>query len=199
MLNSEDIEESSNDSNIEIDDSELDENEDVFIEPEKSLMPELRFEQEISENDIQAVIQKFAQNFAQVYPSSEPVLYMGTLNEAMNHSLFDSIERRTLLLYLHRNRTAATHVFCKNVLCNSEVINYLDKNYLIWPWDCTKDANYQRFLLMLLEHVGSKVTATVAKGFNDRGEEQWSNVENTQGTVSGLIHWGNILGVPAIR
>ncbi|CAF5097903.1 unnamed protein product [Rotaria sp. Silwood1] len=144
MLNSEDIEESSNDSNIEIDDSELDENEDVFIEPEKSLMPELRFEQEISENDIQAAIQKFAQNFAQVYPSSGPALYMGTLNEAMNHSLFDFIERRTLLLYSHRNRTAATHVFCKNVLCNSEVINYLDKNYLIWPWDCTKDANYQR-------------------------------------------------------
>ncbi|CAF4001642.1 unnamed protein product [Rotaria sp. Silwood1] len=102
------------------------------------LMPELRFEQEISENDIQAAIQKFAQNFAQVYPSSGPALYMGTLNEAMNHSLFDFIEVDFQTL------TAATHVFCKNVLCNSEVINYLDKNYLVWPWYCTKDANYQR-------------------------------------------------------
>ncbi|CAF4314390.1 unnamed protein product, partial [Rotaria sordida] len=69
---------------------------------------------------------------------------MGPLDEAMNHSLFDRAERRPLLLYLHRNNTPSTHLFCKNVLCNSEIINYIESNYLVWAWDCTRDANYQR-------------------------------------------------------
>ncbi|CAF0931273.1 unnamed protein product [Rotaria sordida] len=163
MSHFEDIEKPSNESDVEIDDSELDENEDVFAGPEKNLMPELPFEQEVSENDIRSVIEKFARNFAEVYPSSGPALYMGPLNEAMNHSLDDSVDRRPLLLYLHRNSTPSTHLFCKNILCNNEIINYIESNYLVWAWDCTRDANYQRFLLMLLEHAGPNVTATVVK------------------------------------
>ncbi|CAF1080820.1 unnamed protein product [Rotaria sp. Silwood1] len=161
MLHSQDIEESNSDNDVEIDDDELDENEDIFAGPEKNL--KLPLEQEVSENRIQLAIEEFERNFAEVYPSTGPALFIGSLNEAMKHSLFDHVDRRPLLLYLHRNRTPSTHVLCKNILCNSEIIDYIDKNYLVWAWDCTRDANYQRFLLMLLKHVGPKVTAMMAK------------------------------------
>ncbi|CAF0879463.1 unnamed protein product [Rotaria sordida] len=163
MLHSQDAEELSNGSDTEISDSEFVEYEYVFAGPEKSLMPELPLEKEVSENDIRSAIEKFAQNFDEVYPTPGPALYMGPLHEAMNDSLLDPdpSKRRPLLLYLHRNNTPSTHLFCKNVLCNREIINYIESNYLVWAWDCTKDANYQRFLLMLLEHAGPNVTATV--------------------------------------
>ncbi|CAF4738866.1 unnamed protein product, partial [Rotaria sp. Silwood2] len=117
--------------------------------------PELPLEQEVSDNDIRLAMEKFPQNFAKVYPSSGPALYMGPLNEAINHSLLNLIDPRPLLLYLHRNGTASAHIFCKNVLCNSEIINYLDNNYLVLAMGL--------FLLMLLEHVGPQVTAMVAE------------------------------------
>ncbi|CAF4946148.1 unnamed protein product, partial [Rotaria sp. Silwood1] len=161
MLHSQDIEESNNDNDVEIDDDELGENVDIFAGPDRNL--KLPLEQEVSENRIQLAIEEFERNFAEVYPSAGPALFIGSLNEAINHSLFDPVDRRPLLLYLHRNRTPSTHVFCKNILCNSEIIDYIDKNYLFWAWDCTRDANYQRFLLMLLEHVGPKVTAMMVK------------------------------------
>ncbi|CAF3682108.1 unnamed protein product [Rotaria sordida] len=163
MLHSQDAEELSNGSDTEISDSEFVEYEHVFAGPEKSLMPELPLEKEVSENDIRSAIEKFAQNFDEVYPTPGPALYMGPLHAAMNDSLLDPdpSKRRPLLLYLHRNNTPSTHLFCKNVLCNGEIINYIESNYLVWAWDCTKDANYQRFLLMLLEHAGPNATATV--------------------------------------
>ncbi|CAF2810376.1 unnamed protein product [Rotaria sp. Silwood2] len=87
MLHSaEDIDESNTDSNVEIDDSEV--------------MPELPLEQEVSDNDIRLAMEKFPQNFAKVYPSSGPALYMGPLNEAINHSLLNLIDVSFQLFYI---------------------------------------------------------------------------------------------------
>ncbi|CAF3415563.1 unnamed protein product, partial [Rotaria sp. Silwood2] len=77
---------------------------DIMHSPFKAIVtnpvPELPLEQEVSDNDIRLAMEKFPQNFAKVYPSSGPALYMGPLNEAINHSLLNLIDVSFQLFYI---------------------------------------------------------------------------------------------------
>jgi len=53
-------------------------------------VPELPLEKEVSEVEIQEAIEQFPRNFSDVYPSSGPAVYLGSLNQAMKQSLFNS-------------------------------------------------------------------------------------------------------------
>jgi hypothetical protein len=55
-------------------------------------VPELPLEKQLSEDEIQKAIEQFPRNFSDVYPSVGPILYMGSLKQAMEQSLYNSHE-----------------------------------------------------------------------------------------------------------
>ena len=126
------------------------------------LVPQLPLRQ-LADEEIEEAIKTFLTNFNSVYHTEGLYASFGSLLEAMRQSVYDPTEvsrknrfsnyqptflsvllfqPRPLLIYLHRNGTPATHVFCRNVLRNSDLIELVNENFVFWPWDCTFDSNY---------------------------------------------------------
>jgi hypothetical protein len=61
-------------------------------------VPELPLEKEISEVEVQHAIEQIPRIFARVYPSSGPALYLGSLDQAIQQSLFNSDEVSIFIL-----------------------------------------------------------------------------------------------------
>jgi hypothetical protein len=69
-------------------------------------VPELPLEKDISEVEIKEAIEKFPRNFSDVYPSSGPAVYPGSLDQAMKQSLFNSDEVSIcFVIFILQNQT----------------------------------------------------------------------------------------------
>ncbi|CAF3399674.1 unnamed protein product [Rotaria socialis] len=129
---------------------------------ERSMMPEPYVGEELPPNYEIKAMEQFTRVFFERYSNSGPTLYMNSLDEAITHSLFDSNASSPLVLYIHHDRSIATEIFCRHVLCAEKITNYLAGNFIVWAWDRTNDINYQRLLTMLRSCVGEYVAELVA-------------------------------------
>ncbi|CAF1465902.1 unnamed protein product [Rotaria sordida] len=59
-------------------------------------------------------------------------------------------KRRPLLLYIHHDNRTSNQIFC------SEIIDYLCKNFIVWPWDITDELNRNALINILEEMFSSK-------------------------------------------
>ncbi|CAF0835411.1 unnamed protein product [Rotaria sordida] len=75
-----------------------------------------------------------------------PIVFMGTLKQALLEALSpkDVNERRPFLIYVNNDKGIYTNLFCKQLLCNEKIIDYLMNNYVLWAWDVTFKANEQK-------------------------------------------------------
>ncbi|CAF0823791.1 unnamed protein product [Rotaria sp. Silwood1] len=75
-----------------------------------------------------------------------PVVFMGSLRQALIEALSpkDINERRPFLIYVNNDKSVYTNLFCKQILCNEKVIDYLLNNYVLWAWDITFKSNEQK-------------------------------------------------------
>ncbi|CAF3753966.1 unnamed protein product [Adineta steineri] len=92
-------------------------------------------------------LEHFTRVFHARYGSTGPILYIGSLDQAIQDSVCASREeRRPLAIYLHNDRSVCANVFCAQVLAGETTIEYLANNYVVWAWDVTSDANRTRLL-----------------------------------------------------
>ncbi|CAF1309725.1 unnamed protein product [Rotaria sordida] len=78
--------------------------------------------------------------------NSCPVVFTGTLKDALNEA-FNSKEikeRRPLLIYVNNDKSLYSNLFCKQLLCNDKIIEYLLNNYVLWAWDVTFPSNGEK-------------------------------------------------------
>ncbi|CAF3870124.1 unnamed protein product [Rotaria magnacalcarata] len=74
-----------------------------------------------------------------------PAVFMGTFKQAVQET-FSSKEindRRPCLLYVNNDKSVYSNLFCKQLLCNEKMIDYLMNNYVLWAWDVTFKSNEQ--------------------------------------------------------
>ncbi|RWS09369.1 FAS-associated factor 2-like protein [Dinothrombium tinctorium] len=76
---------------------------------------------------------KFVETFEQKYGNEHPVFYLGTYSQALNDA---KKELKFLLVYLHSEQHQDTDDFCRNVLTHSEVVNYINRNNILF-WACS--------------------------------------------------------------
>ncbi|CAF0948374.1 unnamed protein product, partial [Didymodactylos carnosus] len=101
-------------------------------------------------------LENFIRVFQKRYMTSGPILYMGSLESAIQGSLYSPIgQRRPLAIYLHHDRSICANVFCSQVLCSDTIVEYLENNYVLWAWDLTFDSNRIRFIESLKKHVST--------------------------------------------
>ncbi|UJR34514.1 hypothetical protein I4U23_021922 [Adineta vaga] len=82
-----------------------------------------------------------------------PIFFYGPLLEA-SKAAFDSKdlkEHRPILVYIHNDKSMLNNIFCKTTLCAELIIEYLQENYLVWPWDITLQSNRNRLLTIWKE------------------------------------------------
>ncbi|XP_015789758.1 FAS-associated factor 2 [Tetranychus urticae] len=79
---------------------------------------------------------KFISDFESVYGTEHPVFYRGTYEQALSDA---KKELKFLLIYLHSEHHRDTHDFCTNVLSHQLVINYINRNKLLF-WGCSVDS-----------------------------------------------------------
>ncbi|CAF0993042.1 unnamed protein product [Adineta ricciae] len=107
-------------------------------------------------------LQHFSSVFQSRYGSSGPILHMGSLDQALQESLYASIHsRRPLAIYLHNDQSICANVFCAQVLALDSTIEYLANNYVFWAWDVTSDVNRTRLLETLRRCVGNQCAQRV--------------------------------------
>ncbi|CAF3753984.1 unnamed protein product [Adineta steineri] len=75
-----------------------------------------------------------------------PVVCMGTLENAVKEAFgsTDINKRCPLLIYVNNDKSIYTNLFCKQLLCNDKIIEYLMSNYVLWAWDVTYESNGQK-------------------------------------------------------
>ncbi|CAF1053553.1 unnamed protein product, partial [Didymodactylos carnosus] len=100
------------------------------------------------------------ENFIRIFPkrfsASGPILYIGSLESAIQGSLHSPIKhRRPLAIYLHHDDSICANVFCSQVLCSDTIVEYLANNYVLWAWDLTFDSNRIKLIELLKSHVGT--------------------------------------------
>ncbi|RWS24860.1 FAS-associated factor 2-like protein [Leptotrombidium deliense] len=76
---------------------------------------------------------KFVENFETKYGTNHPVFYLGTYSQALNDA---KNELKFLLVYLHSEQHQDTPEFCRDVLTYSEVVNYINRNNVLF-WGCS--------------------------------------------------------------
>lgn len=92
----------------------------------------------------------FIRDFTAKYPN-HPVFYQGTYAQALNDA---KRELKFLLIYLHsessspqvqsgQERITETVNFCRNTLSNPEVIDYVNRNMLLWACDVSSPEGYR--------------------------------------------------------
>ncbi|CAF0866700.1 unnamed protein product [Rotaria sordida] len=115
-----------------------------------------------SADKVQKMIERFSCTFAERYPGPGPVSFIGPLDEALKHSLFESTSPCPLILYIHHDQSIAVNIFCRYVLCVDMITDYLAEQFLVWIWDRTRDVDYSMLLSMLFKYTTKEVTTTIA-------------------------------------
>ncbi|CAF1051078.1 unnamed protein product [Rotaria magnacalcarata] len=75
--------------------------------------------------------------------SACPAFYVGSLIKACEAPFSSAMieERRPVLAYIHNDKSKLANIFCSDILCSATIIEYLLKNYIVWPFDVTLEAN----------------------------------------------------------
>ncbi|CAF1020454.1 unnamed protein product, partial [Didymodactylos carnosus] len=82
----------------------------------------------------------FVRAFEDRYDTINLIWYIGTLQDAVKN-LLNAQENRPLIIYVHHDRSICVNIFVEQVLGNSSIIEYLNSNFVMWPWDITTDSN----------------------------------------------------------
>lgn len=86
-------------------------------------------------------VMSFIRSYSDRYPE-HPVFYQGTYAQALNDA---KQELRFLLVYLHKDPTKNTDVdsFCSQTLANRTVIDFINRNTLLWGCDISSPEGYR--------------------------------------------------------
>lgn len=81
----------------------------------------------------------YSEEFKRQYPNA-PIFFAGGYMEAVRHA---RAHGRLLFVYLHAPAHDDTPAFCRNVLCNISVVNYLHENCIPFVSDIKQSEGYQ--------------------------------------------------------
>ncbi|VDO96931.1 unnamed protein product [Soboliphyme baturini] len=56
----------------------------------------------------------------------------------------DDLPRKPLLIYVHSDKSISAHLFCTQVLCDPAMVDFINQNFVMWPWDVTTRENRER-------------------------------------------------------
>ncbi|GFT68579.1 FAS-associated factor 2 [Nephila pilipes] len=85
-------------------------------------------------------VMNFIQNFEEKYGRDHPIFYRGTYYQAVNDAKQDL---KFLLVYLHGDDHQDTDEFCRTVLRNSEVVNFINASFLFWACSVNSPEGYR--------------------------------------------------------
>ena len=102
----------------------------------------------------------FVEEFFKRYQPLIPIFSIGTLEDAIKDALLCPARDRKLLgMYLHSDNSLSKHIFCSKTLCDENVINFLNANFVVWPWDLTNKPHEAHFYATCSKYLGSVVTS----------------------------------------
>lgn len=84
-------------------------------------------------------VTKFIASYNEKYPN-HPVFYQGTYAQALNDA---KLQLRFLAIYLHSESSTDAAHFCRNTLSNPQIIQYINRNMIIWACDITSPEGYR--------------------------------------------------------
>ncbi|CAD5111735.1 DgyrCDS1017 [Dimorphilus gyrociliatus] len=112
-----------------------------------------------------AATEQFAQEFRNRFGSDGPLFYNGSLGDALKEALLcRARDRKLLAVYLHHEKSISVNVFCSEILCSSAVVPTLSSSFVTWGWDCTIEANKNKFIQDASQLFGS-IAANKLKDF----------------------------------
>ncbi|XP_035223428.1 FAS-associated factor 2-like isoform X2 [Stegodyphus dumicola] len=82
----------------------------------------------------------FIEQFEETYGTEHPIFYRGTYYQAVNDAKQDL---KFLLVYLHGDDHQDTDEFCRTVLCNPEVVNFVNSSFLFWACSVNTSEGYR--------------------------------------------------------
>lgn len=98
-------------------------------------------------NDVHDAMENFVRVFESRYGENHPFFTPVSFHElyievqSAHHSV-----RKPALIYLHDDNSIATHVFCTQVLCATTMVEFINSNFTLWPWDFTLAENRTKMI-----------------------------------------------------
>ncbi|XP_064489136.1 FAS-associated factor 2-like [Ornithodoros turicata] len=87
-----------------------------------------------------ADVMNFIGHYESRYSRSHPVFYQGTYSQVLNDA---KRELRFLMIYLHGDDHQDTDKFCRNVLSNPELIDFVNTNMFFWACSVNYPEGYR--------------------------------------------------------
>lgn len=85
-------------------------------------------------------VTNFINRFEERYGNQHPVFYQGTYYQAVNDAKQDL---KFLLVYLHGEDHQDTNEFCRTVLCDTDVVNFVNSTFLFWACSVNSPEGYR--------------------------------------------------------
>ncbi|XP_011333890.1 FAS-associated factor 2 isoform X2 [Ooceraea biroi] len=82
----------------------------------------------------------FIRTYEERYGNVHPVFYQGSYSQALSDA---KQELRFLLVYLHKDEAQEVDQWCRNTLCDPEVIRYINTHTLFWACNVKSGEGYK--------------------------------------------------------
>lgn len=99
-------------------------------------------------NPIEDVLD-FIRVYEEKYSSVHPVFYQGTYSQVLNDAKH---ELKFLLIYLHNDNAVDTLAFCRDTLSHTDIITYINTNFLFWGCSSKSGEGYKVSQLFRPKH-----------------------------------------------
>ncbi|XP_066584165.1 FAS-associated factor 2 [Prorops nasuta] len=93
----------------------------------------------VSSDPVEDVI-KFIRSFEERYNLSHPVFYQGSYTQALSDA---KQELRFLLVYLHKDEVQDIDQWCRNTLCDQQVVRFINTHTLFWACNVQSGEGYK--------------------------------------------------------
>ncbi|KAL6430818.1 hypothetical protein ACFW04_006972 [Cataglyphis niger] len=93
----------------------------------------------VSSDPVEDVV-NFIRSYEERYSNIHPVFYQGSYSQALSDA---KQELRFLLVYLHKDETQEVDQWCRNTLCDPEVIQYINTHTLFWACNVKSGEGYK--------------------------------------------------------
>ncbi|KAG7198715.1 hypothetical protein KM043_001706 [Ampulex compressa] len=93
----------------------------------------------VSSDPVEDVV-TFIRAFEERYGNSHPVFYQGSYGQALSDA---KQELRFLLVYLHKDEAQDIDQWCRNTLCDPEIVRYINIHTLFWACNVQSGEGYK--------------------------------------------------------
>lgn len=120
--------------------------------------------------DYQQATLELVTEFQRRFGEQTPIWFIGSLDDAAREAYGTNTktnDRKMLAIYIHNEKSISANIFCSQILCSTEIVNFLSENCISWAFDVTEYENKHRIYAQIDKMFGSQMATQLRRMSDD--------------------------------